>query len=75
MAIQFSNTTPTQPVNTLPVSFASDTSGNISASVVLIAPNMTTTQKNALSAVAGQIVFDTTLVAFSGFNGSAWVAL
>lgn len=37
-----------------------------------IAPNVTTSQKNALSASAGQLVFDTTLGKLCVYNGSAW---
>jgi len=37
-----------------------------------VAQNVTTTQKNALSAVSGQIVFDTTLNKLCVYSGSAW---
>jgi len=37
-----------------------------------IAPNVTTAQKNALTASAGQLVFDTTLGKLCVYNGSAW---
>jgi hypothetical protein len=37
-----------------------------------VAQNVTTTQKNALSAVSGQIVFDTTLGKLCVYNGTAW---
>jgi hypothetical protein len=37
-----------------------------------VAQNVTTTQKNALSAVSGQIVFDTTLGKLCVYTGSAW---
>ena len=37
-----------------------------------VVQNVTTTQKNALSAVSGQIVFDTTLGALCVYTGSAW---
>ena len=36
------------------------------------AQNVTTTQKTALAAVAGQVVFDTTLSKLCVYNGSAW---
>jgi hypothetical protein len=65
-----------------------DTSGNVgigttaNASAILDAqsttkgvrmPNMTTTQKNAISSpAAGLIVFDTTLAKLSVYSGSAW---
>lgn len=39
---------------------------------VFIAPNVTTVQKNALTASAGQLVFDTTLSKLCVYNGSAW---
>jgi hypothetical protein len=36
-------------------------------------PNMTTTQKNAISSpAAGLIVFDTTLAKLAVYSGSAW---
>lgn len=38
----------------------------------LVAPNATTSQKNALSAVPGQLVFDTDLGKLCVYNGSAW---
>ena len=37
-----------------------------------VAQNVTTTQKNALSAASGQIVFDTTLGKLCVYSGSAW---
>lgn len=37
-----------------------------------IAPNATTAQKNALSASAGQLVFDTDLGKLCVYTGSAW---
>ena len=37
-----------------------------------VAQNVTTTQKNALSAVSGRIVFDTTLGKLCVYTGSAW---
>jgi hypothetical protein len=36
------------------------------------AQNVTTAQKNALSATAGRIVFDTTLGKLCVYSGSAW---
>jgi hypothetical protein len=39
---------------------------------VIVAPNVTTGQKNALTAVAGQIVFDTDLGKLCVYNGSVW---
>lgn len=38
----------------------------------LIVPNVTTAQKNVLSASAGQLVFDTNLAKLCVYNGSAW---
>jgi len=38
----------------------------------LVAPNVTTAQKNALPAVSGQLVFDTDLAKLCVYNGSAW---
>lgn len=40
----------------------------------LIVPRMTTTQKNALTAVDGMIVYDTTLGKFQGRQGGIWSA-
>lgn len=37
-----------------------------------VAQNVTTTQKLALSAVAGQLVFDTTLSKLCVYSGTAW---
>ena len=37
-----------------------------------VAQNVTTTQKNALSAVSGQLVFDTTLGKLCVYTGTAW---
>ena len=37
-----------------------------------VAQNVTTAQKNALSAVSGRIVFDTTLGKLCVYTGSAW---
>lgn len=38
----------------------------------LIAPPVTTAQKNALAATQGQLVFDTTLGKLCVYTGSAW---
>lgn len=38
----------------------------------LVAPNVTTAQKNALTAVTGQIVFDTDLAKLCVYTGAAW---
>ncbi|MBK6381723.1 MAG: hypothetical protein IPF72_19505 [Chitinophagaceae bacterium] len=58
----------------------SDTPTNASVGIELNATDkavltsrMTTTQKNALTAVAGMVVFDTTLNQLSYYDGSAWV--
>jgi hypothetical protein len=37
-----------------------------------VAQNVTTTQKDDLSAVSGQLVFDTTLGKLCVYSGSAW---
>ena len=37
-----------------------------------VAQNLTTTQKDDLSAVSGQLVFDTTLGKLCVYSGSAW---
>lgn len=40
----------------------------------LMVPRMTTTQKNALTAANGMIVYDTSLNKFHGYENGAWVA-
>jgi len=40
----------------------------------LIVPRMTTTQKNALTAVNGMIIYDTTLNEFAFYENGAWVS-
>ena len=37
-----------------------------------VAQNVTTTQKNALTAISGRIVFDTTLGKLCVYSGTAW---
>jgi len=39
---------------------------------ISVAQNVTTTQKNALSATAGRLVFDTTLGKLCVYTGSVW---
>lgn len=41
----------------------------------LLVPRMTTTQKNALTAVNGMLVYDSTLNKFHGYENGAWTAL
>jgi len=41
----------------------------------LLAPRMTTTQKNAITPTNGDLVYDLTLNAFSGYINGAWAAL
>jgi hypothetical protein len=45
------------------------------SAIPTILTNLTTVQRTALVASAGQMVFDTTLNQFFGWNGSAWVIL
>lgn len=40
----------------------------------LLVPRMTTTQKNALTAANGMIVYDTTLGKFQGYEAGAWTS-
>lgn len=40
----------------------------------LLVPRMTTTQKNALTAVNGMIVYDSTLNKFQGYENGAWAS-
>src|ERR1019366_2940810 len=48
----------------------------VSTTKGMLIPRMTTTQKNAISTPAtGLLVFDTTLNAYSYYNGSAWTAI
>lgn len=37
--------------------------------------NMTTTQRNAITAEPGMVIFNTTTTALECYNGTAWVAL
>lgn len=39
---------------------------------IFVAKNVTTTEKNALTASAGMVVFDTTLGKLCVYSGSAW---
>ena len=39
---------------------------------ITVAQNVTTTQKNSLTATTGRIVFDTTLGKLCVYNGTAW---
>jgi len=41
----------------------------------LTVPRMTTTQRNALTAAVGMIVYNTTASKFQGYAGSSWVNL
>jgi hypothetical protein len=41
----------------------------------LIVPRMTTDQRNALTATAGMIIFNTTTSTFQGYTGSTWTDL
>lgn len=55
------------------------TSGGLNAEIALNGPsvfyNVTTTQRNSLSASAGMVVFNTTDLKLQVYNGSAWVDL
>lgn len=44
-----------------------------STTKALVLPRMTTTEKNALTAIEGMYVYDTTLAAPSYYNGTVWV--
>jgi hypothetical protein len=47
-----------------------------STTKALLIPRMTTTQKNAIASPAnGELVYDTTLGSFSGYQGGAWSSL
>jgi hypothetical protein len=41
----------------------------------LLLPRMTTTQKAALTAVNGMVVYDSTLNKFQGYENGAWTSL
>lgn len=41
----------------------------------LLVPRMTTTQKNALTAVNGMLIYDSTLNKFQGYENGAWTSL
>lgn len=73
MAINLTNTTPAAPSTTTQnVTWQEDASGNVSASYAFVFPNLTTTQKNALTPSNGQVVFDTTLAKLCVWTGSSW---
>jgi hypothetical protein len=44
-------------------------------SAALTVPRMTTTQRNALTAAVGMIIYNTTDSKFQGYAGSSWVNL
>ena len=46
-----------------------------STTAALILPRMTTTQRNALTAAVGMIIYNTTDSKFQGYAGSSWVNL
>ena len=46
-----------------------------STSAALVLPRMTTTQRNALTAAEGMIIFNTSDDKFQGYTGSTWVNL
>lgn len=54
------------------VSTRTTTGAIANTATVVRAPNVTTAQKNALTAGAGQLVFDTTLGKLCVYTGSAW---
>ena len=52
-----------------------DVTGDITAPGTVTFNSYTTTEKNALSAVAGMTVYDSTLNRLSYYNGTGWVDL
>ena len=44
----------------------------LTASVAVVLPSYTTTQKNALTPAAGWVVFDTTLAKMCVYTGAEW---
>lgn len=46
-----------------------------STTKALVLPRMTTTERNALTAIAGMLIFNTSLSSFEGYDGSTWVSL
>lgn len=46
-----------------------------STTKALLLSRMTTAQRNALTAVAGMLIFNTDTSSFEGYNGTIWVAL
>jgi hypothetical protein len=54
------------------VSSRTTTGAIANTATIVIAPNKTTAQKLALTASAGQLVFDTDLSKLCVYNGSAW---
>lgn len=71
--INLNDTQPVSPANAQNVLWQSDSSGNVSASIVFVAPNVTTVQKLAIvSPPAGMLVYDTTLLKLCVYANSAW---
>lgn len=54
------------------VSSRTTTQAIANLSHISVAQNVTTAQKNSLSATSGQLVFDTDLGKLCVYNGSAW---
>ena len=49
-----------------------DGSGNTKPTVGMVVPSYTTTQKNALTPIAGMVIIDTTLSKVCIYTGAAW---
>ena len=45
---------------------------NLVTSGILVLPTLTTTERNALTAVNGMLIYNTTDGKFQGYSGSAW---
>jgi len=68
----------TAPTSTLDVTGKLKVSAGIELTGVtqpLTLPRLTTTQRDALTAAEGMMVYNTTTTAFEGYNGTVWVAL
>ena len=47
-------------------------SGTISSTNIFLSPRLTTTERDALTAVASMVIFNTTTNKHQGYNGSSW---
>lgn len=51
------------------------TAQTVAVTVPFIVKSMTETARDALTAVAGMVIFNTTRTRFDGYNGTDWIAM